>query len=85
MLELSAIKNTIVTNTINSNITGNITNNKMNVNVFLNEKCKDAMNLTDFIDTVQITDTDLENNANLGFVGGMAKILLDNLKNMRLI
>ena len=82
MLELSAIKNTIVTNTINSNITGNITNNKMNVNVFLNEKCKDAMNLTDFIDTVQITDTDLENNANLGFVGGMAKILLDNLKNM---
>lgn len=78
MLELSSTKNTIVTNTIN----GDITNNRLNINVFLNEKCKDAMNLTDFIETVQITDVDLENNAQLGFVNGISKIILDNLKQL---
>lgn len=76
MMELSTINN-VTNNTINS-----VTNNKLNINVFLNEKCKDAMNFTDFIETVQITDDDLENNASLGFVGGMSKIFLDNLKNI---
>jgi len=66
------------TNTIN----GNITSNKFNINVFLNDKCKDALNLKDFIDTVEITNKDLENNANHGFVGGISKIIIDNLKNM---
>jgi hypothetical protein len=66
------------TNTIN----GNITSNKFNINVFLNDKCKDALNLRDFIDTVEITNKDLENNANNGFVGGISKIIIENLKNL---
>jgi hypothetical protein len=56
--------------------------NKFNINVFLNEKCKNAMNLSDFINNIQITHEDLENNARLGFVNGISKIFLDNLKQL---
>jgi len=79
VLEISSTKNTVVTNTLNGNI-NHI--NRFNINLFLNDKCKDALNLSDFIDSMEITNEDLENNASLGFVGGISKILLDNLKNL---
>jgi len=60
----------------------NIMNNKFNLNVFLNEQCKDAMNLMDFVKNIQITNEDIENNGQLGFVGGISKIFLDNLKQL---
>lgn len=66
-------------NIMNNN---NTQNNNININMFLNDKCKDAITLNDFIDNVKITNADLENNANLGFVGGISKILLDNLKTL---
>jgi len=72
-------------NTVNNNnntINGNVTSNNVNINVFLNDKCKEAVNLTEFIDNVQITNADLENNANSGFVNGISKILIDNLKTL---
>jgi hypothetical protein len=48
------------TNTINANtITNN--NNSFNMNVFLNDKCKDAMNMKDFVNSIQLNLTDLEN------------------------
>ena len=65
----------------NTTINGNI-NNKFNINVFLNEQCKDAMNLMDFVKNIQITNADIENNGQLGFVGGISKIFLDNLKQL---
>ncbi len=74
--------NIVTNNNIINTINGNIQNNHFNINLFLNEKCKDAINFTDFIENVQITNNDIENNANLGFVNGMSKILLDNLKQM---
>ena len=59
------------------------TNNKaFNINLFLNEQCKDAMNFSDFINGIEVSHEDLENNAQLGFVGGVSKILIDNLKLM---
>ena len=67
------------------NTTINTTNNqtnKFNVNVFLNETCKNAINFTDFINNIQITYEDLENNARLGFVNGISKIFLDNLNQL---
>jgi len=79
VLEISSTKNTIVTNTLNGNINNT---NKFNINLFLNDKCKDALNLSEFIDNMEIKNEDLENNASLGFVGGISKILLDNLKNL---
>jgi hypothetical protein len=69
-----------VTNTINGNV--NNQTNKFNINVFLNEHCKDAMNLSDFIKNIEVSREDLENNAQLGFVGGISKIFLDNLRQL---
>jgi hypothetical protein len=66
-------------NTTN-NITNNTQNNQFNINMFLNETCKDAINFSDFIDRIEISHDDLENNAQLGFVNGITKILMDNLK-----
>jgi len=70
---------------INTNTTINQTTNnnqKFNINVFLNETCKGAINFSDFIKNIQISYEDLENNAQLGFVGGISKIFSDNLKQL---
>ena len=53
-------------------------------NLFLNDKCKDAINFSDFIDRIEISHDDLENNRELGFVNGVTKILMDNLNTMNL-
>lgn len=74
---------------LGNNITNNITNNKnntnnFNINVFLNEQCRDAINFTDFVDRIEVSHDDLENNANMGFVNGISKIFVDNLKQLTL-
>ena len=61
-------------------INANNSNNSFNVNMFLNEQCKDAINFSDFIDN--ISREDLQNNAELGFVGGISKIFIDNLSQL---
>jgi hypothetical protein len=66
--------------TNNNNTT--INNPRFNINVFLNETCKDAINFSDFVKNIQISYEDLENNAQLGFVNGISKIFLDNLKQL---
>ncbi len=64
-------------------VVNNTTNNqKFNINVFLNETCKDAINFSDFVKNIEISYEDLENNAQLGFVNGISKIFLDNLKQL---
>ena len=67
-------KSTIINQTTNNN------NQRFNINVFLNETCKDAINFSDFIKNINISYEDLENNAQLGFVSGISKIFIDNLK-----
>ena len=68
---------------INNNTTINNNNNqRFNINVFLNEQCKDAINFSDFVKNIQISYEDLENNAQLGFVNGISKIFMDNLKQL---
>ena len=67
-------------NTINANINNN--NQKFNINLFLNEQCKDAINFSDFIKSIEVSREDLENNAQLGFVNGVSKILIDSLKQL---
>ena len=55
---------------VNNNTTINQTNNnnqKFNINVFLNEQCKDAINFSDFVKNIQISYEDLENSENLRF------------------
>ena len=75
ILELS--KHSAITN--NNTI---INNNKFNLNVFLNEHCKDALNITDFINSLQISFDDLENVGEHGFVDGISRILVKGLKQL---
>jgi len=70
-----------VSNTSNI-IHGNVNNHRFNINFFLNEKCKDAINLPEFIENIEVSYMDLENNAELGFVDGISKIILDNMKQL---
>ena len=71
--------NTFTNNTTNTNTT-NSNNNTFNMNMFLNEKCKDAMNMKDFVNSIQLNITDLENVGRLGYVEGMSNIFIDNLQ-----
>lgn len=72
-----------VSNNNTSNIIhGNVNNHRFNINFFLNEKCKDAINLPEFIENIEVSHMDLENNAELGFVDGISKIILDNMKQL---
>jgi len=66
--------NNMTNNTINSN------NNTFNMNLFLNEKCKDAMNMKDFVNSIQLNLTDLENVDRVGYVKGMSTIIIENLQ-----
>jgi hypothetical protein len=65
------------------NITNNTTNNNnqktFNLQVFLNEQCKDAMNMSDFIDSIQLQIEDLEETGQLGYVDGISKVVIKNL------
>ena len=68
-----------VNNTTNSHNT-NSNNKTFNLQFFLNETCKDAMNIMDFVDSLKIQLSDLENVGKLGFVDGIANIIVKNLQ-----
>jgi hypothetical protein len=63
-------------NTTNSN------NKSFNINLFLNEQCKDAINFHEFIQQIEVSREDLMNTSQLGFVGGISKILINQLKEL---
>jgi hypothetical protein len=64
-------------NTINNNIKNN--NQQFNLNVFLNETCKDAMNLSEFLENMHVSMEDMEKTGELGFAKGMSRIIMNNL------
>jgi hypothetical protein len=78
------IINKVIENTKPTNITNTTNNNNkaFNINLFLNETCKDAINFSDFIKQLEVSREDLENNAQLGFVDGVSKILIESLKQL---
>jgi hypothetical protein len=72
-------------NTTNNNTNNTHTNshNKaFNLNFFLNETCKNAMNITDFVDSIKVQLTDLMEVGELGYVEGISKIIVKNLNNL---
>jgi hypothetical protein len=77
-VEVNSVHNTFNNTTTTS--TNNSNNNTFNMNMFLNEKCKDAMNMKDFVNSIQLNITDLENVGRLGYVEGMSNIFIDNLQ-----
>ena len=60
----------------------NNTTNNFNLNIFLNEKCKDALDLMEFVDTLQLKLHDLEETARLGYVEGISKIFMRGLQQL---
>jgi hypothetical protein len=77
----TAITNNNNTNTNNLN---NCYNQTFNMNLFLNEQCKDAMNMKDFVNSIQLDTDDLESVGKLGYVEGMSNILITNLNKTEL-
>lgn len=69
-------------NTTNNNTINNNNNQKFNLNFFLNETCKDAMNLKDFIDNIQITFEELMMIGDTGFVNGVTDIFVRRLREL---
>jgi hypothetical protein len=78
IIELCKTSNTttISNNTVNSH------NKTFNLNVFLNETCKDAMNIMDFVDSLKLQLSDLESVGKLGYIEGISNIIVSNLKAM---
>jgi hypothetical protein len=71
-----------ITNINNMGAQINSHNKTFNLNVFLNETCKDAMNIMDFVDSLKLQLCDLECVGKLGYVEGISNIILKNLKQM---
>ena len=65
-------------NTTNNNCNNN--NKTFNLQVFLNETCKDAMNIMDFVDSIKLQLSDLESVGELGYVKGLTNIIVKNLR-----
>ena len=66
-------------NTTNSHNTNSL-NKTFNLQFFLNETCKDAMNIMDFVDSIKLQLTDLEKVGQIGYVEGISNIITTNLK-----
>ena len=85
---MQLVKNGIITGNNNNNISNNshnTTNNDnktFNLNFFLNETCKDAMNISEFVSSIKVSLADLENTGRQGYIEGISNIILKNLNNV---
>ena len=77
IMELASCQNTTVITNNN-----NTTNNNFNLQMFLNVQCKDALNITEFVESLQPKIEDLENTGRLGYVEGISKIFLNGLEGL---
>jgi hypothetical protein len=76
---IEAVKEGKTINNIN-----NVNNVNYNINLFLNDQCKDAMSLTDFVDNIRCKLEDLEDIGRLGYVDGISKLFIENLSGMEI-
>jgi hypothetical protein len=74
----NSINNANNTNTTNTN-SHNQTNNSFNLQFFLNETCKNAMNMTDFVNSIKLQLSDLISVGELGYIEGISNIIVKNL------
>lgn len=80
MLEQNKTMNELAKKVGNNNTTNNNNNNNFNLNFYLNETCKNAMNIMDFVSSLQIGVSDLEETGRLGFAEGISKIFINGLR-----
>jgi hypothetical protein len=81
LLEIAEKNHGQITN-ITNNTTNNTTNNNFNLQFFLNEQCKDALNIMDFINQLQMKLTDLDMVGRVGYTEGISKIFIRGLKEL---
>ena len=81
-LILEIVKNGTHNTTNNTTNNTNSHNKAFNLNFFLNETCKNAMNITDFVDSIKLQLTDLMDVGEVGYVEGISKIIMKNLNNL---
>lgn len=67
---------------ISNNVNNNSNNKTFNLNFFLNEECKNAMNIRDFINSIEFELEDLEETGRVGFVEGISKVVIKNLTDL---
>ena len=67
---------------IGNNSYHNTTNNRFNLNLFLNETCKDAITMDDFIKSFEVTRDDFIHTGNVGFIEGISTVMLNRFRNM---
>jgi hypothetical protein len=77
MMELTKNAGTTINNNCNNN-------NKFNLNVFLNETCKEAITMNDFINSFEVTREDFIRTGNVGFVEGISTVMMKRIRNMEL-
>lgn len=83
MMELAAnSSNNICMNSNNNNVTNTTNNNQFNLQMYLNVECKDALNISEFIDMLQPKFEDLEATGRLGYVEGVSRIMINGLQSM---
>ena len=85
MKENSDMKNMmleVIKNGTHNTTTTNSHNKAFNLNFFLNETCKDAMNIMDFVDSIKLQLSDLEKVGEVGYVEGISNIIVKNLKDL---
>jgi hypothetical protein len=81
-------KNNELTNTIQEmipkigNNNNNNNTNNLNLQVFLNEDCKDAINFSEFIENMKVSFEDLEHQAQVGYINGVSKLFIENLRDL---
>jgi len=81
-LIMELVKKDNISNNIISNNTINSNNKTFNLSLFLNETCKDALNIGEFVDSIKVQLTDLETFGHSGYVEGVSKILIKNLNEL---
>ena len=85
MKENSDMKNMmmkVIENGTHNTTNTNSHNKSFNLNMFLNETCKNAMNITDFVDSLKLQISDLENVGEVGYIEGISSIIIKNLNAM---
>ena len=82
MLEQQNMMMEVIKNGTHNTTTTNSHNKAFNLNFFLNETCKDAMNITDFVDSIKLQLSDLEGVGELGYIEGISNIIVKNLKEL---
>ena len=85
--ELKNMMMDVIKNGTNNTNINNSNNKTFNLQFFLNETCKNAMNIMDFVDSIKIQLSDVESIGELGYVNGMSKLIIKHLnaleENMR--